>query len=350
MESISEQTGVTLAVKKEIDHHTRLTATELGNLWTSYMNYTLISNVLRHFNANVEDQDVKALLEEGKEIADKRVTRVMEILNQEQYSIPVGFSGEDIVTEAPRLYSDVFYLFYLGNMTRIGLSTNSLFLTTSVRTDVREFYHECNLSTMRLFDKTTNIMLAKGILIRPPYITTSKTVDLVKRQDFLAGFLGEKRPLLALEISSLHYLILTNFIGKSLLRGFRQVAESSQVRDYLDRGVKLAMNIMDTYGRIMSDEDLPLPMMWDSMVTESDVAPFSDKLMMFHTSVLNAADFQNIGAALSTTLRHDLAADLFRTLADIAAYAEDGINIMIDNGWMEEPPRQIDRNEVSQRN
>jgi hypothetical protein len=352
LENQSEQPGnlsgqQQKASELEVEHKTHLTAKELSSLWSTYMHYTFITCFVKHFLQNVEDQDVKLLLEDGAAIANHRVSRAIEILSQEQYPIPTGFSDEDLVQNAPRLYSDVFYHFYLQEMITLGLGINSICFTGAVRSDVREFYHECILSSMRFFNNATDTMLAKGIMVRPPYITTAKTVDFVKSQDFLTGFLGRRRPLLTMEIASLHQLVLTNFVGKSLLLGFKQVCESNQVRAYISRGVKLSSKIIDTFGSFLSREDLPVPMIWDSMVTDSAAATFSDKLIMFHISVLTASGFQNMGNALSTALRHDISANLYKTQLEIAGFAEDGINIMIDNGWLEEPPRLIDRREIN---
>lgn len=61
---------------------------------------------------------------------------------------------------------------------------------------------------------------------------------------------------------------------------------------------------------------------------------------------MNAASIGNIGAALSTNLRHDLFPSYIRALADIANYAEDGLNIMIEKGWFEEPPMVVDRKDL----
>ncbi|WP_396265848.1 DUF3231 family protein [Halobacillus shinanisalinarum] len=36
-------------------------------------------------------------------------------------------------------------------------------------------------------------------------------------------------------------------------------------------------------------------------------------------------------------------------MADTALYAEDGSNIMIDNGWLEQPPGAADRKKISQK-
>jgi hypothetical protein len=42
-----------------------------------------------------------------------------------------------------------------------------------------------------------------------------------------------------------------------------------------------------------------------------------------------------------------LAADYIRLTAEIAAFAEDGLNIMIDNGWLEQPPQATDRDKLA---
>jgi hypothetical protein len=36
-----------------------------------------------------------------------------------------------------------------------------------------------------------------------------------------------------------------------------------------------------------------------------------------------------------------------RSLAEMLAYVEDGANILIDNGWMEEPPKAADRADLA---
>jgi hypothetical protein len=307
----------------------------------------MLSRVFEYFALNAEDKNIKAVMDETLQLMNMRVNWIVDIFNKEKRVIPMGYSEEDdVCLEAPRLYQDVFYLYYLRNMIKVQLATNSLFLTTSVRADVREMYHQYNQSCMELYEKVTDIMLSKGILVKPPYINTLNQVDFLKEQNFLTGFLGKKRPLLALEISSLHYLVITNFIGKTLLQGFKQVAQAKPIRDYMDRGIKLTSKIMDTYESMLAQENIPQSMFWDSMVTDSTVAPFSDKLMLSHVSYLNAAGFLNIGAAMSTSLRHDVSASYLKTLADIMSYAEDGVNLMIENGWLEEPPRHIDQREI----
>lgn len=340
---INEEVGI----NKENSHDTRLNATEIGALWTTYMEHSLVVCMYKHFLSNVKDNDIYSLLEFALDISNKRVTWVMETFNKEGLPIPIGYTDEDIDLKAPRLYSDPFYLYFLMNKTRVGIATDGLALTTSARPDVREFYTQCCYLTTQLYQRTADLALSKGLYIRPPYITTPKIADFVKKQNFLAGFLVEKRrPLLATEISSLFYGTLTNSFGKGVLIGFRQVARSKQVRDYMDRGIELASKIIDLHTPYLKQENIPISVQWDTFVTDSTVPPFSEKIMIAQVSYMNAASIGNIGAALSTNLRHDLFPSYTRALADIANYTEDGVNIMIEKGWLEEPPRVVDRRDL----
>jgi hypothetical protein len=45
-------------------------------------------------------------------------------------------------------------------------------------------------------------------------------------------------------------------------------------------------------------------------------------------------------------MRRDLSLVLTRFIAEIALYSEDGVNIMIDKGWLERMPEAADRKEL----
>ncbi|MDP4182167.1 MAG: DUF3231 family protein [Bacillota bacterium] len=62
-----------------------------------------------------------------------------------------------------------------------------------------------------------------------------------------------------------------------------------------------------------------------------------DKISKFKS----AAGFENYAVAVSTTMRHDIQADFIRLGAEVAKYASEGFNIMIDNKWFEQPPQAI---------
>lgn len=63
--------------------------------------------------------------------------------------------------------------------------------------------------------------------------------------------------------------------------------------------------------------------------------------MMFHTLVMCTYGLTVDGAAAASSMRADLIAVYIRSGAQIQKYASDGVTIMIDNGWMEQPPQSI---------
>ncbi|NPV90914.1 MAG: DUF3231 family protein [Firmicutes bacterium] len=323
-----------------------LTSTEVAALWNTYIQYTMFACVFKHFNQTVEDNDIRPIIQNALDIWNKRVSRVREILNKEDLPIPIGFTDKDVDIKAPRLYTDPFYLYYLRDMNKFAIAINGLALTTGARADIRDFYTHCVNSTMELYNDATNTLLSKGLFIRPPYVTIAREVDFVREQDFLTGFLGEHRPLLAQEVSALAYGIMTNNVVKSLLMGFRQAARSDQVGKYLERGINLCNKYMEAFSSALKQENIPAAICWDTIVTDSTTPPFSDKLMMFKTSYINSAFLVSYTTFFATSPRHDLSAIFMKAFTEVADYAQDGLNIMIDNGWYEEPARTVDRREL----
>jgi hypothetical protein len=228
-------------------------------------------------------------------------------------------------------------------MAKIALNMNSMALTMSARLDVIDFYHKQIDVTMDLWEKIARIMLEKGIFIRPPVITTNEQVDFVKRD-----FLNKNRPLLAIEIEQLYFSITTNEVGQTLLTGFHQVVRSNEVRKYMKQGIDFAGRIIDECSAILRSNGIASSMHWDAngTVTGSTTPPFSDKLMVFLVTIMNAAGIANSAVSLSSSPRPDLALMYGRLIAQTADFANDGAKILIDNGWLEEPPRYVDRSKL----
>jgi len=327
----------------ETSQKVRLTSAEIGNLWTSYMSESMVKCILTYFLQKVEDTQIRPIIEYALHLSQKHIQRVTQIFKDENYPIPHGFTDHDVHLDAPRLYSDAFFLVYVYNMSNIGMNSFSMILSTSARADVRDFYTECLASSADLYNKSVNTMLSKGLFRRPPYISAPQQVEFVQKRNFLTGWFGNRRPLTAIEITNLVYNIKRNTAGKALLMGFGQVATSQPVREYMAKGKDIASKHFEIFSSLLHEDDLPSPMTWDSEVTNSTIAPFSDKLMMFHTTTLIASSLQYYGAGLSTSSRRDLSAHYTRLMAEIAQYAEDGANMMIDHGWMEQPPTAEDR-------
>jgi hypothetical protein len=331
----------------ETPHNRELTSAEIASLWGNYMNDSMSICVVGHFLRIVEDTEIKAILEYALGLAQQHVQFVTDVFKKEDLQLPQGFTNEDVNQDAPRLYSDMFFLLYMQNMGYIGMSTYSTALASAARADIREFYTQCVTSSVQLNNHACNVMLSKGIFIRAPHVSIDEKADVVTSPNFFTGFFGRRRPLNVVDVGNLFFNIQRNILGFSLLMGFSQVAKSEEVRKYMSRSKEIAAKHLGIFTDALKEDDLPISGTWDAEPTGSTDAPFSDKLMMFHTISLNGAGIGFYGTSLAASTRHDLSAIYVKLMAEIGTYSEDGARLMIDKGWLEQPPRGVDRRALS---
>ncbi|OAS82221.1 MULTISPECIES: DUF3231 family protein [Metabacillus] len=324
----------------------RLTAAEMSTLWSQYINDTLAVCVGKHFLEKVEDEEVRPSIEKTLKIANTNLSTMQNIFKKEGFPIPIGFTDQDVNLQAPRLFSDTFVLMYFRQMSILAMAANSAALGMVTRLDVVTFHKRVLTDAVMMQDLTRELMLKQGTYIKPPYISVPDKVDFVKKQHFLAGFTGSRRALTSVEISHLFLNIQTNAIGKALITAFAQTVQDEEVKQYLVRGKQIAQKHIDIFSNYMKKEDLPAPMSWDSSITDSTTSVFSDKLIMFHVSAMIAAGIGNYGAAMAASPRRDIGLKYASLIPEISLYAEDGANIMIKHGWLEEPPQADDRDQL----
>ena len=328
-----------------IKHLEDLTSAEIGELWDTYMYYSMLTCVFKYFEKvarDNHDNDVVPLISDLLKSFDTRLKWITDTFKRENLRVPTGFSHNDVNLDAPQLYSNSYILQYLRNVVRFSLTTHTLNINMAARPDVRDFYKEIINAILKFNERVTNIMLERGILQRHPSINTSDKVDYTETPGFLAGFIGKRQSLLAREIANLYTIAITNHIGRVLLTGFSQVAASDQVRDYMNKGVRIAGDIINTMTSILKEDDIPTPLPGDTITMDSNKAPFSDKLMMLHVLLLNMNGIGMYAAAMGVSMRHDLHQKYALAIANTGRFAEEGIKIMIDNGWMEEPPQVVE--------
>lgn len=189
-------------------------------------------------------------------------------------------------------------------------------------------------------------MKKKGVYIRPPYMNYPKKVEFVDKQTFLTGWLGKKRPLLGNEVNHLYMTSLHNEIGKSTILGFAQVAQDQELKSYFHSGAQLCGKILREAHDVLAESDVPNSMTWDSTVSDSTIPPYSDRLMLFLVSVLSQLGIAAYGMALSLSMRRDVGAMYSSFIVRALTYSEDGAQMIIDRGWLEQPPMFADRDKL----
>lgn len=325
----------------------QLTSTEMGKLWVTYMGNTMSICILSYYLQHVEDKDIKKVVELALNTSESLMNQVKNIFIEEDFPIPVGFTPDDVDLRAPRLFNDEFYLHYLKYVSKAGMSIYSIAVPLMTREDTRDFFIDALHSTVKLITEVNHVLKTKGFLIKPPQIPTPQKNDFIKKQSYLKGFFGDIRQLHALEIAHLDDNITNNITSKALLIGFAQTARDEKIREYFIRGIELTNKHIEVSSQQLHKDNLPSPPLLDDLVTDSTSSPFSDKLMLAHKIDMFSMKIRTTGSAMSLNGRKDLGAMYAKILMEIGLYVEDGANIMIDRGYMEQPPKAADRDELA---
>lgn len=332
----------------QTEHNIKLTSSEVAQLWSGYMNSSLCNCLFTYFIEIVEDTQIKALVEKGMLLSREHLQKLNTIFTNEGYPVPCGFNvKEDVNLQAPRLFSDPFILYFIHHMGEMALGFYPIGKTICSRADTQEYFSTC-LHELDEYDTlATNLLLSKGLYIRSPHINPSEKVHFVKNEHFLGGWFGRRKTLTVMEISNLVVNMQRNALGKATMIGFSQVANSKEVREFMLRGKEIAEKHINVFGQALKESDLPVPMGWETGITSSQIAPFSDKMMMFITTALIGLSIGFYATSMATSFRKDLSLHYVRLSAEIGTYAEDGAKLMIKNGWLEEPPLSDDRNRLA---
>lgn len=102
-------------------------------------------------------------------------------------------------------------------------------------------------------DSARQLLLEKGVYVRPPYMVYPKEVEFIERQSFLTGWFGPRRPLLAIEVAHLFTIARNNEIGKATLTAFAQVTGGNS----LCKKAKQNRNKMESNGETKSVRESP---------------------------------------------------------------------------------------------
>jgi len=328
---------------------TNLTCGEISSLWVTYEYETLSRCGIHFFLHHVEDDEIKELLEQTLELSNKRLKKLKEFLKRDNHPHPEGFSIDgDVNDDAPRLFSDKLYLYYCLEVYKLELTMYQAAFQEVVEEELQHFFREVINDAMDMEMKAKELSLKKGIFNRDPGLPIPKQKKYVEKENFIAGWIGEKRPLLGIEIAQLTFNAKRNALGQAVITGFAQVAQSKEIRRFFERGRDIAGKHYDEFQDVLEKEYLPVvAALQTAEVTDSKIAPFSDKLMMSFITLLISSGMGAYGAAKSASARRDLGLMYTKLAAEVAGYSNDAAEILIDHGWMEQPPMAANRKKLA---
>jgi hypothetical protein len=224
---------------------------------------------------------------------------------------------------------------------------HSTALAVSVRKDLRYFYDSCDNDGKRMYHQTIELLLKKGNFQRDPLFYPAKNPEFVSSQDFTDGIFGKERCLAATEIIGISFNLKKSVMAKTLSIAFSQVTQTKEVREFLTDSEKTADQQIQAFSKIMMADNLPVPKSWETEVTTSTNAPFSDKLMLYHTGFLFQTAQAYHGTGLAAAMRTDLVTTYERIILKNLMITKKWFNLMVQNKWLEQPPLAPSRNEIA---
>ena len=321
----------------------RLTAPEISNLWTHYIRETMGLCVIKYMLNTVQDPEIHKVFRTAQGLCDKHISKLKELFLQEHFPVPKGFNDKDVNLDTPPLFTDFFCLNYIHTMTMHGSQSYSLAFTVSIRQDIRDFYYQCNLDTMELYNQSLEVLIAMKLLNPPPYYSTPDKVHFIKSLDYVTDLVGSKRTMNAVECGNIYFNLEKSMMTKGCLIAFKQVCKDKPIIKFLEKAINAANKHIGIFTTLLLKEDLHLPHTFDSEITNSNDAPFSEKLMLFHSGFLFAAALSYYGTAAMYSMRADIVLQCEKSIFDdLLIYSSFG-KLIIKKNWMEQPPFADDR-------
>lgn len=325
--------------------HIPLTSSELGTLWIVYQKKTMMLRVIDSFLANNQNPEAVEILQSFHTQEDTFVKELTNLFEQEGAAVPIGYTENDVNVNAPKLFDDIYEVMYLRTMMKVASGLHAIHMSMAYRKDIMELYKRFSAFAEDTCEKTTQFLLGKGALPKSPGVNMPDQAEFAEGKGYRSAFklTGNRRSLNTVEVAYLNDAIESNVSGMKLMTGFAQTAKEKETQKYFEKGKELSKKIISTFTETFLESDIITPSPSAGMVTDSTIPPFSDKLMMYNTSLLSTFGLGSNAIGTSFSLRRDLSLKMVDISKDIFTFASEGGNIMVKHGWTEEPPQMEDR-------
>ena len=319
----------------------KLNSVELGALWTTYHKKTMILRILEHLIQHAEDNKAKSLMSGLYEKLEQKVEEMEIMMKNGGAAKPSGFTKQDIHVNAPALFTNGFDVMFCRILKEISMGMYVLHTTISYRDEIINLYRELTEITHIYYRHFTDYLLNQGFLQLPITIKMPDSIDYITDTSYMKGtnLLGHKRQLNTVEYGLLHHSIETNLFGMQLMKAFAQCSNDKEAKQYFTKGQQLSEEILQGTEKILLENNLPAPTIPGGLLTSAVEAPFSERLMVYCTYLLGGFSIGGQGFSSAFILRNDVIAKSAIYAKDAFEYTMEGARLMMEKGWMEEPPK-----------
>lgn len=321
-----------------------LTANEINAIWSAFMKNSMEIRFLEYFLETAEDFEIRKIIRKMLNHRMKDIECINNILVQENITVPLGFTDDDVCTEAAKIFSDNFILFFCYDLVLFSISVLSNALIDCVRYDIREYFQTSLEHNIEMQNIIIEIKISKGVYLSFPKVAIDNEVDLVDKMNFLKGIFGDKRPINVGEIANLSKIIDRAQFSKMVFVVFSKISKTHHISQHFNKGRDETQRVLDVLTHVLDEENIPISSSSDYQISDIETSPFSDKLMLFFVNMcLGMFCFTMIAQASTSCLRNDLILKISKISNDLKFYYLDGVKLSIKEGWLERPPQSINK-------
>jgi hypothetical protein len=323
-----------------------MTAAEIAFLWNTYLLNSKAKHILMYGVTQCTDVEIRSVMHLALDLSAKSLSDVREVFDRENQQVPYGFTEEDVYVNAPKVYSDKLMLYILKVYTTVGLANYGSAISSTPQEDIRQLFISGIISTVDLSNKIDNVALKKGIYLATPVIPTTNKTEFAKSKKIMGSFLGHKRSLTALEITSIFNCSMINLISEAQILGMAQTIEDNKLKEFLNRTRKTLKEQSDKLNEILHMENLNFPQTLESEVLNTSIPTFSDRLAFFFCFTTLADILATFSIGMIGVMRKDILIVLTELKSEILVLIKDATDLMLKREWFEEMPKNIDRDDI----
>src|SRR5699024_11482526 len=127
------QNIVTFYGGKNMPNKPAITSSELGILWITYQEKTMVIQMMEYFIAKSDDDKSNKIMVDLYKKLNNNEEKEKEIFEDEGAVIPLGYTRKDVNTEAPKLYNNGYDILFVLLLKQISMELHTLKLNMAYR-------------------------------------------------------------------------------------------------------------------------------------------------------------------------------------------------------------------------
>lgn len=321
-----------------------LNTAEYSNLWLAYYNNSMVECLITYFEKSTSSSSLKEILQETFTLSNYIKDTIIFLLKSNKQSKPIGFDLKEHVYQSDSvLFKDELIIECMKRISSAGLPIFSESYVRAINKEIRDFFLECHNQTAKIDNLINNLLKEKGMMQNQSLLIQNNNNKFIENKSFNNILSLHKRSLTVTEVNWITVNTACNNVGVALLTGFAQVASKKSIKKYFIKARDVGKNHINILNGKLEENNLPVISGLETYVTDTLTAPFSEKLMLAFSTYLNTLGNSNYGSGLALSGRKDLSLMYMNLITDVGSLTKDGLDLLIEYGWAEEPPLILDR-------